>query len=518
MQDQVKTDTGYNYGGTSYQNQERTDSQGNKYTVAIPISSVTTAPQQQFQTPTPQAPTNYGAITTDLASQQDFALQQFQNQQDQMVSDTSKLQNALLGEGAFRSQQAEATGLNAANQAAIQKSAEISALGKQAAAAQQENISQGRQLGSVSSFVAGQGAEIERNRAIKALSLGAELDAIQGNIAVAQSKVDQAVEAQYAPMKQALANKLQMFELNKTLYAQMSDREQKLYSRAQAAAEKEQKKLDQDIADKKEISNLITDAIPNAPTSVIANAKKLAESGASKLAVAQALGVYGGDYLKNELLKEQLKTEKAQRAKIYADMNAKSVTGPIGQISTATDIQNATANLKLNEGQSKALAFGQRAINADKAMQERLKTYDPTTIFSAGGRLLNTDNARAFERDLGDFITAVLRKESGATITEDEFNRFIPLYSPQGIMTNQTDVVQTNLKRQGAIDALISEAGPASSVLSSYKNSVNQSQFVSTGNTEADEYIKNSMNAVSKVNTSMTTPNAMNAGYVDNQK
>jgi hypothetical protein len=368
MNDQVKTDTGYQYNGQNFNNETRTDSQGNKYSVAIPVSSVmNTTAQPQFQTPAPQAPTNYGSITTDLASQQDFALQQFQNQQERDLSDTSQLQNALMGESAFKAQQSEASGLNAANQAAIQKAAEISALGKQAAAAQQENISQGRQLGSVGSFVAGQGAEIERNRAIKALSLGAELDAIQGNIAVAQSKVDQAVEAQYAPMKQALANKLQMFELNKTLYSQMSDREQKLYTRAQTAAEKEQKKLDQQIADKKDVQNMIIEATPNAPATIIATAKKLADSGASKLEVAQALGEYAGDYWGTKLKIAQInKTEaeiqkaKADAAETRAKITAAGGVGSEKSVDTQTqakfllDTIAEASNLSSASGRSKA--------------------------------------------------------------------------------------------------------------------------------------------------------------------
>ena len=143
---------------------------------------------------------------------------------------------------------------------------------------------------------------------------------------------------------------------------------------------------------------------------------------------------------------------------------------PSGTATAASgDLLSQVANLKLTDSQSKALNFGQRAINADKALRERLQTYDPTTIFSAAGRLLETDNAKAFKRDMGDFITAVLRKESGATITEDEFDRFIPLYSPQGILTNKADIEQTNLKREAAINGLISEAGPAAQILTQYK-------------------------------------------------
>lgn len=511
MQDQVKTDTGYNYGGTSYQNQERTDSQGNKYTVAIPVSSVTTAPQPQFQTPTPQAPTNYGAITTDLASQQDFALQQFQNQQDQMVSDTSKLQNALLGEGAFRSQQAEASGLNAANQEAIKKAAEISALGKQAAAAQQENISQGRQLGSVSSFVAGQGAEIERNRAIKALSLGAELDAIQGNIAVAQSKVDQAVEAQYAPLKQALANKLQMFELNKTLYAQMSDREQKLYTRAKDAAEKEQKKLDQQIADKKEISNLITEAIPNAPKDIIANAKKLAESGASKLDVAQALGIYGGDYLKNELLKEQIKKTKADTRETNAKADA------IGAKTDGTNISGKP--LKVSNAEITNLNETLTARDSVTALvnqfKQNIKDYGTQTVFgtAAGDReALRTNLLLAIKNmeKTGALDAGTINVLEG-TIPSSKF------FATQEAQTAALDTLLNTIDTK-TNSYINSYKGTSAETDPRTKRAYEEPKLVSSGNQQADEYAKLTMQSLNNVNTSLSTPNAMNAGYVDNQK
>ncbi len=347
MNDQVKTADGYNFGGTSYKNEERTDSQGQKYSVAIPISSVLSqAPQAQFQTPTPQTPVNYNSMTSDIATPYDFAVQNYQQNQVNASSDVSNLMNTLSGKSAFESQTNEALGLNKANEEYIKKAAEISALGKQAASAQQENISQGRQLGSVGSFVAGQGAEIERNRAIKALSLGAELDAIQGNVEVAKSKVKQVVDAQYADKELALANKLKMFELNQSILGNLTSQQQKSFEQAKYKVEKEQKRLDEEKKSKEDIQNMIVDATPNAPANIVANAKKLAESGASKLTVAQALGVYGGDYLKTALLKEQIQTEKAQRAKIYSAMATETSAQDKAQSDAwVTNIANGKAKL-----------------------------------------------------------------------------------------------------------------------------------------------------------------------------
>ncbi len=433
MNDQVKTADGYNFGGTSYKNEERTDSQGQKYSVAIPISSVTTATQPQFQTPAPTTPIDYNSITTDIATPYDAAVQVQQQNQLNAPADITSLMNTIAGKSAFESQQNESTGLNAANQEAIKKAAEISALGKQAAAAQQENISQGRQLGSVSSFVAGQGAEIERNRAIKSLSLGAELDAIQGNIEIAKSKVKQAVDAQYADKELALANKLKMFDLNQSILGNLTSQQQKAFEQAKYKVEQEQKRLDKEKETKLDTENLIIEAIPNAPANVIAKAKQLFQKGASKMEVAQALGVYGGDYLKNELLKEQFKTEKAQQSKIYTDI-AKTKAETTGLSTTGIPSK------PLTEGQSKDLTYAQRTDQASPKIESlgtSILSMNPIS-FSTQMKLAESSltsgqvspEIRQYNQAVRNFITANLRRESGATINPSEFKDAYQIYIP----------------------------------------------------------------------------------------
>lgn len=345
--------------------------------------------------------------------------------------------------------------------------------------------------------------------ALKALSLGQEAAIAEGNYNKAKNLADQQVDIKYAQITADIESK-------KTQLAALKDfvltpAQEKAKSAQEQALKKQEQEYQEKKMEEKTINELMGNAYQIAPPDVIARAEAIKAAGGNSNKIAQALGVYGEDYLKNQLLKEQLKTEQAQRSKIYADMG-KAGTANVGTVSTPGALQNAVANLKLTEAQSKALAFGQRAINADRALQERLKTYDPTTVFSATGRLLSTDNARAFKRDMGDFITAVLRKESGATITEDEFDRFIPIYSPQGIMTNQNDVAQTNLKRQGAIDALISEAGPASAALASYKNSAGaEAQAYQSSNPELNAWYQ----STNKAATTATTAQTNTYGYTD---
>lgn len=365
MNDQVKTADGYNFGGTSYKNEERTDSQGNKYSVAIPISSVLSqAPQAQFQTPTPQTPVNYNSMTSDIATPYDFAVQNYQQNQVNASSDVSNLMNTLSGKSAFESQTNEALGLNKANEEYIKKAAEISALGKKAAEAQQENISQGRQLGSVGSFVAGQGAEIERNRAIKALSLGAELDAIQGNVEVAKSKVKQVVDAQYADKELALANKLKMFELNQSILGNLTSQQQKSFEQAKYKVEQEQKRLDEEKETKKDISNI---------------GLTLRKYGVSDSVVKDVLGsssindalIKAGNNLQDPQAKLELQSLKADIALKYAQIAKTNREAQLSKEPTAT------------ENKAQALAVTQAKASA-QAAQDKIDAVNTALNYNAG--------------------------------------------------------------------------------------------------------------------------------------
>jgi hypothetical protein len=249
----------------------------------------------------------------------------------------------------------------------------------------------------------------------------------------------------------------------------------------------EKNKIEQDKANEEAINKIALTAGGNGADATFVNNITKSKSVGEAIAKATA-------FLSDPMEK---KIKSAQLAKIYADIDATKAKAAqdaspvpiaIGNMDAKGALMANTATLKLTEGQGKALAFAQRAIQADHALRERLKTYDPTTIFAAAGRLAETDNARAFKRDMDDFITAALRKQSGATITEDEFARFIPLFSPQGIMTNKNDVEQTNAKRNAEIDAIISEAGTAAPALNQFKKEFNAASDATS--TATDDVLK----------------------------
>ncbi len=424
--------------------------------------------------------TGYNTASLQTAEADAQAQEKLQQQMNDVnYSDLARLQSAVGGQGidkATQYNQVDANG-NSVNTLA----GKIRTL-----AAQSQNLATQNTLipvqiqqnaantGATDRGVAADQAGQLRNNLIQQATIAQQTAIAKADYETAKSFADQVVDAKYSQILADIeAKKTNLANIRENLTAA----QKKTADATTARLEKEKADYERQIAEQKDKNNMLINAsAQGAPSALVTKAQAAKTPGEA----AMILGQYAGDYYKTELLKQQIATEKAQRSKIYSDVAKANAeikalgTAPIAGgniIASPTDLQNATAGLKLTEGQGKSLAFAQRAINADKALRERLQTYDPTTVFSAAGRLLNTDNALAFKRDMADFITAVLRKESGATITEDEFDRFIPIYSPQGVVTDEKDIAQTNTKRSTAIDALISEAGPAAPYLSSYKAS-----------------------------------------------
>ncbi len=126
----------------------------------------------------------------------------------------------------------------------------------------------------------------------------------------------------------------------------------------------------------------------------------------------------------------------------------------------------------LTEGQSKAVMFTTRMAAMDD--QLNASTYDPTGKGAAfdrwatsdgwtSGMLTNwmaSDGGQTYINQGKNFVAATLRKESGATITEEEWKQGQNLYIP--MPGDSKDVVeQKAYNRQLAIEGMKAEAGDA---------------------------------------------------------
>lgn len=387
---------------------------------------------------------------------------------------------------------------------------------------------------------------LQRN-ALQALTVAQASAVSQGKYDRAKQLADQYVTNKYAGDEAKLkAMEMQMAITDKL---KLTPAQEKLKEATKAKTEK----LKQDLAEKKAaekaVSDMLIEASPVAPPDVMARATKIKNEGGSAVQVAQALGKYGGDFLKNELLKEQIKTQvsnrttdELQRKKLQAEINSINtktsnltpqptgkVTAPNGDaIGLPNETLSAIGRLKLNEGQANAVAFTSRMIQSNQALDKQLGTinpkggfyettgYDPTSAGSAIGRFTGSDQSRVYITNSSDFIRAKLRKESGATISPEEMSADAAIYTPSGAGLDEKDLLLAKTKRDEAIKSMIAQAGPAAPYLQQYyEQAKTQGETFTSENPQLNDWYKNTTNAVN-TSTAQATTGAASYGFVDN--
>lgn len=143
----------------------------------------------------------------------------------------------------------------------------------------------------------------------------------------------------------------------------------------------------------------------------------------------------------------------------------------------------------LNEGQGNATAFGMRMFDANKLLSDLEKSgttsggrikgavegtltslvpFQGERLAAGAGSLMNAapaflggpnENQQSYAQAKENFITAVLRKESGASISPDEFAREERKYFPQAGEGDKI-IKQKQRARDLAIEAMKIQAGP----------------------------------------------------------
>lgn len=114
------------------------------------------------------------------------------------------------------------------------------------------------------------------------------------------------------------------------------------------------------------------------------------------------------------------------------------------------------------EGQANFAAFGKRMVAASQTADAIEKAgYNPTAASSlltkapmGLGNLAMSKEAQSYETNKLDFVTAALRKESGAQIGKDEFALADRKYFPQIGDTPETIAFKSELRRRDAADFL----------------------------------------------------------------
>jgi hypothetical protein len=163
---------------------------------------------------------------------------------------------------------------------------------------------------------------------------------------------------------------------------------------------------------------------------------------------------------------------------------------PAASVPVAGALLKGKGNEKsLNESQGNATAFGMRMADSHKLLSQletggttsggRIKSavqgtltslipYQGENLAEGAGAIMNVlpsfmggpnENQQAYTQAKENFITAVLRKESGASINPGEFNREERKYFPQA-GEGEKIIKQKQRARELAIEAMKIQAGP----------------------------------------------------------
>lgn len=192
--------------------------------------------------------------------------------------------------------------------------------------------------GLTTNLLTGQQGAVERQaateRAVKAAELGmlaARAQAVSGNINTAIKLSEQAIEARFAPIEDELKIRQAQLEAIQPL---LTKQEKQQALRQQLVIDERNRMLPEQKANEKAINEMVINASAQGAPSDVVNAAAEAQT---PLEASKILGKYSGDYLKYEMLKEQIKTEKLQQTKLAADTNR--VNAEIRKINN--DIKNS---------------------------------------------------------------------------------------------------------------------------------------------------------------------------------
>jgi muramidase (phage lysozyme) len=135
---------------------------------------------------------------------------------------------------------------------------------------------------------------------------------------------------------------------------------------------------------------------------------------------------------------------------------------------------NPVANPKLTEGQSKDLNYALRGEDLLPLLEEQDKAL--TEFFSANaskvpvvGNLLKSDQYRQAEQTGRELLAAILRKDTGAAVTEGEMSLYSGMYLPQP-GDDQKTIEQKRAGRSRAIEGIKLGIGPARILLEQRKS------------------------------------------------
>lgn len=387
-------------------------------------------PNGLIKTPATPNPTNYSNVDysalfdqaqapeSDTAKQQTALLNQFKNLLG--TQDTATQEQA---------QQFGALGGNEAQAKLKDLTAQYNAADLQNQAQQQAYLGQTRTLGGYTQEAQTGGMEdINRANAVRKLGLAADVALLQGKVETAKTLSEQAIKAKYGDIQAKIDRIKSFIDLNKDILAR---EDSKSLAKQQFVLANKQKELDAKVAEEKAANDMIINAAPYAPSSLIAKAKDILAKGGSKIAVAQTLGKYGGDYLGDLVKMSTLKKNEAEYAKTIKEIKAMGQplvnNAPVGTNAYSTNnwINSAVNKESLSADERSSISKAFSVVNQIGALQANLQK-DQTSFF--GGKVRE--------------IKASIGQDADAGVIQAQITALVPqvakgIYGEVGVLTDQ---------------------------------------------------------------------------------
>lgn len=406
-----------------------------------PIPVPTTMPNNAPTTMPATIPTDNFAESQMLPEPDKTDAQKFQ---ERSIFDILQGTQELAGKSTFEAQQQDLAGVQA-------KQAEYKAISdkirSRQAQLQQEYAAINQ---SPMSFAARSGYESAVRAAAESEigALNAQAQAVAGDYEMAVQTAQRAVDAKYKPILEKLEIQKAQLEAIKPLLARD---EQKQAREMDYLLKQEERKYNERINKEKAISEMTLTALASgAPKSAI----DLASKAETTLEAAKILGRYSPETLKYELLKEQIKTEKAQRANINSQIAERANKAPTTPDFKEFQIVNAGYADRINQS-NQVLDSNIDTLKNMNYVQFKLAT----STSPLASRTLSPEQKQV-ALAMRNFITAKLRKESGASIAPSEFADARAQYFPT-LGDDETTIANKKALRDSVLNNLVLGSGGA---------------------------------------------------------
>lgn len=277
---------------------------------------------------------------------------------------------------------------------------------------------EGQGRGIPEAIIGGQQAQINKEAAIAALPVQAQLAAAQGNLALAQDHLDTMVKLKIADATEYRNYKSKLLD-SVYDFATASEKRRLDELKVQNDRKYEEKK---DFI-KAQGAALSSALAQGAPSSIISAIKTATDTNE----VINAAGKYNGDLLARE-------AQRANIAQSYASVEASKAATAKSKAETealANPTNKTLSGKPQTEFQAKSNGFADRALDAEAILKDSGKFSNLTAIGGFLPNALKSTDRQKFDQSKLNFINAVLRLESGATITPDEFAKADAQYFPQ---------------------------------------------------------------------------------------